>query len=111
MFGQELDSTVTACFLSIPLASLLWSMLSFTIALVSFCIQSSDVNGKVLLAVIFGIVGTPACAMLYFFRHIRKKPPHREMDADDKDIELDTIPCGRQEKSFWCWKGNGEDAV
>jgi uncharacterized membrane protein YeaQ/YmgE (transglycosylase-associated protein family) len=78
-FG-DFDLTITACFLSLPIAALLWSVLCFTVSIATFCIQRSDVHGRVILAVVLGIVGACACGTLAFFWRVWKKPPHVERE-------------------------------
>ena len=53
MFGDRGSITMLACFLAIPIASLLWSFYAFTAALTAFCIQRTDVNRPVLVFMLF----------------------------------------------------------
>lgn len=53
MFGDRGSVTILACFLALPIASLLWSFYAFTAALTAFCVQSSDVNHPVLTFMLF----------------------------------------------------------
>jgi len=82
------DLTVTACFLSLPLASLLWSVVSFTISLAALCIQANlQIHGRLLLIIFFAILAASAFAMLLFFWQIWKNERHREIEDD---YHLDT---------------------
>lgn len=82
--GEELDLTVTACFLSLPIVSLLWSILSFTVAVAAFSIQQPDDNlgGEVLLSVILGVAVLCGCGILFFFWQIWGDP--REDEVEDR---------------------------
>jgi hypothetical protein len=79
--GEVLDLTITSCFLSLPIVALLWSILSFTVAVAAFCVQNSDLRGEVLLAVILGVMGLCGCCILFFFWHIWQDPPHYEREG------------------------------
>ncbi|THH19386.1 hypothetical protein EUX98_g8786 [Antrodiella citrinella] len=48
VLGKRGSVTALACFLSLPIASLLWSFYAFTGALTAFCVQSTDVSMPVL---------------------------------------------------------------
>ncbi|KAI0941081.1 hypothetical protein AcV7_002728 [Taiwanofungus camphoratus] len=85
--GKDEHLEVMACFLSIPVAALLWSILSFTIALGAFCIQNTVVQGKVLLAVALGIVGLLSLATLLFFWHIWRGP--RRVEIGDQEVQVE----------------------
>ncbi|KAJ8582424.1 hypothetical protein M405DRAFT_846445 [Rhizopogon salebrosus TDB-379] len=54
--GSSMDLRSTACFLSLPIATLMWSVLSFMITLVSYCFQCSGEVGRIFLAVLTVIV-------------------------------------------------------
>jgi len=91
-FG-DLELAITACFLSLPIAALLWSVLCFTVSIAAFCIQNSDVHGKIILAVVLGVVGTCACGTLVFFWHIWKDPPYKEREEEyHLDVRLNIDP-------------------
>lgn len=81
---NPLHHTATACFLSLPLASLLWSVVSFTISLAAFCIQENPHRGpgRLLLIVVLAVLATSACAMLLFFWQMWTRPLHREIEED-----------------------------
>ncbi|KAH7923628.1 hypothetical protein BV22DRAFT_1036108 [Leucogyrophana mollusca] len=98
--GEQIDLTVTACFLSLPIVALLWSVLSFTIAIAAFCIQDTDVHGEILLIVVLSILGFCAFVTLLFFWHIWKSPRLNEIE---EDFHLNTasnkpLPLSRTEK-------------
>jgi hypothetical protein len=87
--GPETDAWLTAiaCCLALPIASLMWCMLSFTVALGAFCFQNTDSFGEhVLLAAILGALCMCACGtFLYFWntaRSIQNKDRGRETDID-----------------------------
>ncbi|KAJ6623294.1 hypothetical protein B0H10DRAFT_809137 [Mycena sp. CBHHK59/15] len=71
---------LTACFLAVPLAALQWSVLSFTVAIAAFCIQSTPRSvGHILLVVLLTILALLCCGMFLYFWHIWQAPGHREM--------------------------------
>lgn len=53
VFGDRGSITMLACFLALPIASLLWSFYAFTAALCAFCIQRTDVSRPVLVFMLF----------------------------------------------------------
>ncbi|KAJ6613887.1 hypothetical protein B0H10DRAFT_2047070 [Mycena sp. CBHHK59/15] len=87
------DLIFTACFLALPLATLQWSVLSFTVAIAAFCIQSIPRSvGRTLLVVLFGLLALLSSGMFLYFWKIWQAPPHREMEeglnpnvVDDSD--------------------------
>ncbi|KAJ6613896.1 hypothetical protein B0H10DRAFT_2047088 [Mycena sp. CBHHK59/15] len=87
------DLIFTACFLALPLATLQWSVLSFTVAIAAFCIQSIPRSvGRTLLVVLFGLLALLSSGMFLYFLKIWQAPPHREMEeglnpnvVDDSD--------------------------
>ncbi|KIM75256.1 hypothetical protein PILCRDRAFT_684143 [Piloderma croceum F 1598] len=104
-FGEELDLTVTACFLSLPIVALLWSILSFTLAIGAFCIQDSDLRGEVLLAAIFGVMCICGCSIVLFFWHIWKASRHDEVE-DNPNFKLgwEEPPSSSWREKFRKWK-------
>ncbi|KAH7922557.1 hypothetical protein BV22DRAFT_648393 [Leucogyrophana mollusca] len=56
LFGPNMGLRLTACFLSVPIVSLLWSVFSFMVALIAYCVQDSDERGEVFLGVIFAVI-------------------------------------------------------
>jgi hypothetical protein len=85
--GEELDLTITSCFLSLPIVALLWSILSFTLAVGAFCVQDSGLRGEVLLVVILGVMCLCGCSIVFFFWHIWKAPRHDEVE-DNPNTKL-----------------------
>ena len=81
--GRDSDLAVTACFLSMPLVSLLYAVLSFSAAITAFCIQNNDVHGKILLTVILGILGVAGLMTLLFFWHVWRGPRKEEISEED----------------------------
>ena len=70
------DLLITASFLCIPIASLLWSILTFTLAIASYCIQNLDRIGRILLPIILGVVVSVVGGFMLSFanlRHFRRK--------------------------------------
>jgi len=68
-----------SAFLAVPFSALLWSILSFTIALAILCIQSTGPRGLILVTVVLGALGLLCLATLLFFRRIWH--PSREKSA------------------------------
>ncbi|KAI0068628.1 hypothetical protein BV25DRAFT_1910389 [Artomyces pyxidatus] len=76
-FGENLkddketytDTTLLACFLSLPIVSLLWSILSFTVAISAFCVQGKDLSGKIVISTSLGILVVSAVTTVYFFEN------------------------------------------
>ncbi|KII94570.1 hypothetical protein PLICRDRAFT_33372 [Plicaturopsis crispa FD-325 SS-3] len=98
--GPELDLTVTACFLSLPLVALLWSILFFTVAVGAFSFStspsSSDTAKRVFLTVVLTISMMLAMGMLLFFWSIWRKPRTNEIE---EDWSLKVLP--RVDKKGW----------
>lgn len=108
ILGEDLDLTVTACFLSVPLVSLLWSVICFTVALGSYCIQHAGSGGMRLLATIMSIAGICACATLVFFWQIWNSPRHREIEEEyNLDTALNVDPPTWRQKVQTRWKDVG----
>ncbi|OAX33094.1 hypothetical protein K503DRAFT_869767 [Rhizopogon vinicolor AM-OR11-026] len=55
-FGSAMDLRLTACFLCLPIATLMWSVLSFMITIISYCFQCSGEIGQAFLAVLTVII-------------------------------------------------------
>jgi hypothetical protein len=105
-FGEELNLTVTSCFLSLPIVALLWSIVSFTIAVGAFCFQDSDSSGKFLLIVILGVMGICCCCIVFFFWHIWRDPRQNEIDNPQPNVGWsEPISLTWQEK-FQKWRRN-----
>lgn len=63
-----------------PVVALLWSVISFTVAVGAFCIQgSTDLQNEVLLSVIIGVVSVCGIGIVFFFWHIWKPPRDYEI--------------------------------
>jgi hypothetical protein len=60
-------------------------VLSFAVALAAFCVQSTEVHGRILLAVVLGIVGTAGFGTLLFFWHVWKGPRTEEIGQQTDD--------------------------
>ncbi|KAH8092505.1 hypothetical protein BXZ70DRAFT_457299 [Cristinia sonorae] len=84
--GRDSDLAVTAWFLSIPLVSLLYSVLSFAIAIAAFCIQNNDTHGKMLLVVVLGILGVTGLITLLFFWHVWRGPRAEVSEEEIDDV-------------------------
>ncbi|KAI0920763.1 hypothetical protein AcW1_005058 [Taiwanofungus camphoratus] len=68
------DLLWVSSFLAVPIAALFWAVLSFTIALGAYCVQSVSMTGTILLAVVLGICALVSLAMLVFFRSGLQEP-------------------------------------
>ncbi|KAH7922559.1 hypothetical protein BV22DRAFT_1131320 [Leucogyrophana mollusca] len=69
-FSLQTNYTITACFLSIPTAALLWSIISFSAFLAMYSIQeSSEIDGALLTALL-GVVAFCIMGALFFFWHV-----------------------------------------
>lgn len=91
--GEHIDLTITACFLSLPVVSLLWSVLCFTIAIAAFCIQSTNISSKIILVTLLSLLGFFASVTLLFFWHIWRSPRHNEIEEDfNMDTRLNVDP-------------------
>ncbi|KII94578.1 hypothetical protein PLICRDRAFT_47611 [Plicaturopsis crispa FD-325 SS-3] len=109
-FGEELDLAVTACFLSLPIVSLLWSVMSFTIAVGVFCFQASDVRAGIVLAVVLAMSGTGAVCMVVFFWHIwQQRGAGRESDSWKVPLWAQSIVgCVASWRERWpAWRRDG----
>ncbi|OBZ70282.1 hypothetical protein A0H81_09799 [Grifola frondosa] len=85
--GKENDLAALACFLSLPPVALIWSLLSFSIALGAFCIQGTGLHGRRLLAAMLILLGVLSIATILFFWHIWRGP-HREEISDENVDEV-----------------------
>ncbi|KAF7375753.1 hypothetical protein MSAN_00464900 [Mycena sanguinolenta] len=75
------DFTLTACLLALPLATLQWSVLSFTLAISAFAFQSTTAKeGRILLSVLIGVLGIAAGAVFLFFWRIWAPRLYKEME-------------------------------
>ena len=49
------DPVVMSFFLAVPVASMLWAVLCFAVALAAFCIQGTDNRGRIILTITIGM--------------------------------------------------------
>ncbi|KDQ64044.1 hypothetical protein JAAARDRAFT_52046 [Jaapia argillacea MUCL 33604] len=63
-FGEESGVKIMACFLSLPLVCMLWSVMWFTVAIGAYCIQQPGLVGKVLLGTTF-MIGCVAIILVF----------------------------------------------
>lgn len=63
-------------------------MLSFALALAAFCVQSTDVHGRVLLLVTLGIAVITGLGTLLFFWHVWRGPRTHEVSEQSTDEVL-----------------------
>lgn len=61
------DLLIMASFLAFPIATLLWSIACFTIAIAAYCVQGTDKFGGVLLLVVLGVVFVVGGASIALF--------------------------------------------
>ena len=80
---HDADLVITACFLSVPVVALLYSLLCFAVALGVFCVQSSDAHGKIILMVTFAVACSVGLSTLAFFWHTWRGPPSVQVSDDD----------------------------
>ncbi|TFY71970.1 hypothetical protein EVG20_g1013 [Dentipellis fragilis] len=80
------DLTMLACFISFPVASSLWSILSFSIAVSAYCIQDSLISGQSLLGTTLGVVGLLGLLTLGWFKEAWRKPRLTEFEDDYRDV-------------------------
>lgn len=64
------DPVVMSFFLAVPVASLVWAVLCFSVALLAFCVQGTDVHGRSLLMVIIGAAVFISALAAVFFRRV-----------------------------------------
>lgn len=77
--------TPLACFLALPLASLLWAILSFTIAIGALCFSSAagaNVHMRALFAGVLGVLLVLALLTLLVFWDAWRSPPTMEPEED-----------------------------
>jgi len=83
--GQQGSLTLLACFLALPLASLLWAILSFTIAIGALCFSGAtgaDVHIRPLFAGVLGVLLSLAVLTLLVFWDAWRSPPTTEPEED-----------------------------
>jgi hypothetical protein len=77
--------TLLACFLALPLASLLWAILSFTIAIGALCFSSAagaSVHMRALFPGVLGVLFVLALLTLLVFWDAWRSPPTMEPEED-----------------------------
>jgi cadmium resistance protein CadD (predicted permease) len=83
--GERGDLTLLACFLALPLAALLWAILSFTVAISALCFSSAagaDVHMRALFAGVLGVLLSLAVLTLLVFWDAWRSPPTTEPEED-----------------------------
>ncbi|KIP06152.1 hypothetical protein PHLGIDRAFT_469066 [Phlebiopsis gigantea 11061_1 CR5-6] len=53
--SDMVDPVVMSFFLAVPVASMLWAVACFSVALAAFCIQGTDSHGRIVLIVVIGV--------------------------------------------------------
>ncbi|KAJ7167166.1 hypothetical protein C8R43DRAFT_984416 [Mycena crocata] len=106
------DLAVTAALLALPLATLQWSVLSFTLTIAAFASQSTagaDVEGRILLPILLGLLAVLTCTTVLFFWRISASPTyvevHKEISTGEDQTrrqQLRRIVVGLWRK--WSWK-------
>lgn len=86
---HDADLVVAACFLSIPVVALLYAVLWFAVALGAFCVQSTDVHGRLLLIIVLAITCSVGLSTLVFFWHVWRGSPTAEVSEDDTVATLE----------------------
>ena len=78
--------TLLACLLALPLAALLWAVLSFTVAVATFCFVSAAGSGNVhtraLLGTVLGVLLALAILTLLVFWDAWREQPTSEPEED-----------------------------
>ncbi|KAJ7778014.1 hypothetical protein DFH07DRAFT_1056339, partial [Mycena maculata] len=94
---SAMDLTPTACLLAIPLATLQWSTLSFTVAIAAYAFQStSGTDGHSLLIALISLLGALTFVVFFYFWRIWLQPVHQEEeDGLDPNVAVPLTP------SFW----------
>ncbi|KAJ7093517.1 hypothetical protein C8R44DRAFT_890738 [Mycena epipterygia] len=95
-----LDLTLMACILALPLATLQWSVLSFTLAIAAFAFTSTaHTAAHVLLLVLLPLLVALACGAVVFFWQIWSARAAREVakEPDAARTHFDASP-GWQER-------------
>jgi len=83
--GERGDLTLLACFLALPLAALLWAILSFTVAVGALCFSSAagaDVHMRALFAGVLGVLLSLGVLTLLVFWDAWRSPPTTEPEVD-----------------------------
>jgi hypothetical protein len=78
--------TLLACLLALPLAALLWAILSFTVAIAMFCFVgsagSTNVHTRALLGTVLGVLLALAVLTLLVFWDAWREQPTSEPEED-----------------------------
>jgi hypothetical protein len=84
--GHGGSLTLLACLLALPLAALLWAILSFTVAIATFCFvgaaDSANVHTRALLATVLGVLLALAVLTLLVFWDAWREQPTSEPEED-----------------------------
>ncbi|KAJ7204217.1 hypothetical protein C8J57DRAFT_386060 [Mycena rebaudengoi] len=116
MFGRRklksdvltpLDLTPTACFLALPLATLQWAVLTFTLSITAYGIQCTlqGSHVRIVLGALIGFLAFISCGMFLFFWQIWQGPKHREMEEGlDRNVVDDSEPKGWRDLLSEAWR-------
>ncbi len=74
--------TLLACLLALPLAALLWAILSFTVAVATFCFVGANVHTRPLLGTVLGVLLALALLTLLVFWDAWREQPTSEPEED-----------------------------
>ncbi|KAI9465737.1 hypothetical protein BJY52DRAFT_1183320 [Lactarius psammicola] len=80
--GHHGSLTLLACLLALPLAALLWAILSFTVAVATFCFVSTNVHTRPLLGTVLGVLLALAVLTLLVFWDAWREQPTSEPEED-----------------------------
>lgn len=86
---HDADLVVIACFLSLPIVALLYAVLCFAVALGAFCVQSTDVHGKILLMAVLAVACSSGIGTVIFFWHAWRGAPTSEVSEEDTTATLE----------------------
>jgi hypothetical protein len=89
--GHRGSLTLLSCFLALPLAALLWAILSFTIGIGAFCFTSvagADVHTRTLLGGVLGVLLTLAVLTLLVFWDAWRSPPTSEPEDHARGVGI-----------------------
>jgi hypothetical protein len=82
--GHRGSLTLLSCLLALPLAALLWAILSFTIAVATFCFvgANANVHTRTLLGTVLGVLLALAVLTLLVFWDAWREQPTSEPEED-----------------------------
>lgn len=87
IFGHEACVTLQACFLSLPVALLLWAVATFMIAISAYGIQQGGLSTRrVTIAVLSTLVVIASGTLAYFSKIWYEKEPYLDDPEDDEDV-------------------------